>query len=100
MHHLYEVANGDEVVISLRGHDLDGDKTKATITKLPRSGSLFQLSQVFDVHGYEPKTGVQITTVPTAVTGRDSRVVYRRQSFEAYSAIVGKSVIRMSLNTL
>ena len=81
--------------------DLDGDKTKATITKLPRSGSLFQLSQVFNVHGYEPKTGVQITIVPTAVTaGRDSRVVYRRPSFGRIVAIVGKSVIRMSLNTL
>ena len=29
---------------------------------------------------------MQITTVPTAVTGRDSRVVYRRPSFEAYSS--------------
>ena len=26
LHHLYEVSHGEEVVISLRGHDLDGDK--------------------------------------------------------------------------
>jgi len=82
LHHLYEVANGDEVVISLRGHDLDGDKTSATITKLPRAGVLFQLSHVFNTHGYDPKAGSLITTVPTVISGKDSRVVYRRQKFD------------------
>ena len=82
LHHLYEVANGDEVVFSLKGHDLDGDKTTATITKLPRVGSLFQLSHVFDTHGYDPKAGLPITTVPALVTGKDSRVVYRRPNFD------------------
>ncbi|KAL7534559.1 hypothetical protein ACHAXR_005951 [Thalassiosira sp. AJA248-18] len=82
LHHLHEVANGDEVVISLRGHDLDGDKTHATITKLPRVGELFQLSHVFDKHGYDPKAGSPITSVPTIISGKDSRVVYRRPKFD------------------
>ena len=83
LHHLYEVpnngnGNGNDVVISLRGHDLDGDETTATITKLPEHGSLFQLSRIFDTHGYDPKAGIPITDVPALVTGKDSRVVYRR----------------------
>ncbi|KAL7551786.1 hypothetical protein ACHAWF_014978 [Thalassiosira exigua] len=82
LHHLYEVADGSEVVVSLRGHDLDGDRTKATITRLPRKGSLFQLTQVFDEHGYDPKAGAPIDSVPALVAGRDSRVVYRRDGFD------------------
>lgn len=82
LHQLYEVSSGDEVVISLRGHDLDGDKTSATITKLPRVGALFQLSHVFDNHGYDPKSGSAITAVPAVVSGKESRVVYRRPNFD------------------
>lgn len=77
LHHLYEVAHGEEVVISLRGHDLDGDATTATITRLPRTGALFQLSHVFDTHGYDPKAGAPIAAVPARVAGTDARVVYR-----------------------
>ena len=79
LHHLYEVAADDEVVISLRGHDLDGDATTATITRLPRAGALFQLSHVFDTHGYDPKAGAPIAAVPAVVAGGDARVVYRRR---------------------
>ena len=80
LHQLYEVGNeSNEVVISLKGHDLDGDNTSATITALPRSGELFQLSHVFDTHGYDPKAGLPITTIPTVVTGKGPRVVYRRR---------------------
>ena len=82
LHQLYEVANGNELVISLNGYDLDGDTTIATITELPRVGELFQVSQVFNVHGYDPKGGIPIITTPTIVTGRDSRVLYRRPGFE------------------
>jgi len=91
LHHLYEVANGDEVVVSLQGHDLDGDKTKATITKLPRLGVLYQLSHVFDKHGYDPKAGAAITTVPIAISGKDSRVVYRRQQFDHAAHQIGSA---------
>ena len=48
-------------------------------------GVLYQLSHVFNNHGYDPKTGTPITTVPTLITGKDSRLVYRRPSFD-YSA--------------
>ncbi|KAL3782533.1 LOW QUALITY PROTEIN: hypothetical protein HJC23_005207 [Cyclotella cryptica] len=78
LHHLYEVGQEDEIVISLRGHDLDGDETVATITRLPTMGTLYQLSQIFNVHGYDPKAGTPINTTPTKVTGKKSRVVYRR----------------------
>ena len=80
LHQLYEVGNNEnEVVISLKGHDLDGDITSATITKLPREGQLFQLSHVFNTHGYDPKAGSPIVTIPTVVTGKGSRIVYRRR---------------------
>ncbi|EED95971.1 predicted protein [Thalassiosira pseudonana CCMP1335] len=81
LHHMYEVHDeDDEIVISLRGHDLDGDETRATITKLPKNGVLYQLSYVYNKHGYDPKVGDLITSIPTFVVGSDSRVVYRRKN--------------------
>ena len=49
-----------------------------TISNLPVSGSIYQLSQVFSMYGYEPKKGVQITSTSTAITGSDNRLVYTR----------------------
>jgi len=69
---------GGEEVISLLGYDLDGDKTSATVTSLPSSGRLYHLSYVFNKHGYEPKKGKPILTVPTQITSTQSRVLYLR----------------------
>ncbi len=63
-------------------------QTTATVTKLPTKGTLYQLSYVFDKHGYDPKTGTPITTVPTLVTGQNSRLVYRRPDFDYSSHII------------
>jgi hypothetical protein len=57
----------------------------ATITSLPQSGTLHQLTQVFDLHGYDPKAGTQITKVPFEITspyGPSSRVVYKRPKYD------------------
>jgi len=79
LHQLIEVEKGDEVVLYLHGHDLDGDKTTTTITSLPKSGELYQLSHVFSTHGYDPKIGLRITNVPTKILSTsNNRIVYRR----------------------
>lgn len=49
-----------------------------SITTIPASGNLYQLSQVFSAYGYEPKAGSTITTPNTAVTGSLNRVYYVR----------------------
>lgn len=41
---------------------------------------LYQLSYVYNKHGYDPKVGDLITSIPTFVVGSDSRVVYRRKN--------------------
>lgn len=78
LHQVHEVSPGKEIVISLNGYDLDGDATAATITTLPNSGKLYQVSYVYNIHGYNPKQGVQINSVPISVLGKNNKVVYVR----------------------
>jgi hypothetical protein len=47
------------------------------ISQLPAHGTLYQLSNVYSSHGYEPIQGAQITTNHTTVTGSNNRVYYR-----------------------
>jgi hypothetical protein len=56
-----------------------------SVTQIPSSGSLCQLSQVFSSYGYEPKDGKIITSVPAVVTGSKSRVYYKRPSTDVAS---------------
>lgn len=77
LHRVVEVEESGEVVIGLDGFDEDGDVTTAVITSLPASGALYQLSDVYNKHGYDPKAGTLISTVPTRVIGKRSRIVYR-----------------------
>jgi len=84
LHQLVEVEPGGEVVLKLNGLDVDGDKTVATITSLPESGTLYQVSHLFDNHGYDPKTGVEITETPCKVIGKEARVVYKRPTSYQY----------------
>jgi hypothetical protein len=55
LNQIYEVVVQGENVISLKGRNFNGKNTVATITSLPSSGTLYQLSYVFDKYGYEPK---------------------------------------------
>jgi hypothetical protein len=79
-HDLVVVEPSGDAVIRLRGYDLDGDQLSFSVTALPSSGSLYQLSQVFSSYGYEPKNGKLMTSTPTVVTGSNSRVFYKRPS--------------------
>lgn len=49
---------------------------------MPSSGVLYQLSDVYNKYGYDPKEGTQITNVPTIISGKDSRLVYTRPSID------------------
>ena len=53
-------------------------QTQATITTLPKSGSLYQVSFIYNKYGYDLKIYTLLTTVPTNVAGDDRRVVYVR----------------------
>jgi len=82
LHQLIEVKVGGEEVISLSGYDLNGDETFATIHSLPTTGKLYQLSYVYNKHGYEPKRGEEIRYVPATITGSNNRIVYARPRFD------------------
>ena len=58
---------------------------KYTVTTLPRSGSLYQLSQVYSSYGYEPKSGKLIDKNDTIVTGSNNRIVYERPVYDKAS---------------
>jgi hypothetical protein len=74
--HLVLVAETNkELLISLPGYDSDGDELTATISQLPDSGTLNQLSQVFSDHGYEPKRGTAVQA-NSVVTGSKNRIVF------------------------
>ncbi|CAN0035443.1 unnamed protein product, partial [Pylaiella littoralis] len=42
LHQVVSVSAGGEVVIRLRGYDLDGDDLVATVSSVPESGTLHQ----------------------------------------------------------
>ncbi len=75
--------------LKLPGYDLSGQPLQTTITSLPATGALYQLSYNYNTHGYDPKDGTPITTVPTNVTGTGMRVVYQRPPNPAYVGVVG-----------
>mmetsp|Transcript_7190 Transcript_7190/g.13672 ORF Transcript_7190/g.13672 Transcript_7190/m.13672 type:complete len:369 (+) Transcript_7190:374-1480(+) len=77
LHRVIEVERSAEVVIRLDGFDQDGDVTTAVITSLPAHGALYQVSQIYNQHGYDPKAGKLITNAPERVIGKRSRIVYK-----------------------
>ncbi|GMH80988.1 hypothetical protein TL16_g08783 [Triparma laevis f. inornata] len=90
LHSVAQVSAGGEVVVTLPGYDSDiGTQLTAVITKLPTDGKLYQLSDVHSKYGYDPKKGVEITSVPTtivdAATGK-TRVLYVRPSVDREGA--------------
>jgi hypothetical protein len=78
-HVTVQVDPGSDVVVQLLPYDRQAlTITKTTIEVLPTSGQLFQLSQVFAVHGYDPKVAAQITANTTDIYSLASnRVVFR-----------------------
>ncbi|GMI32407.1 hypothetical protein TrCOL_g8022 [Triparma columacea] len=79
LHTVAEVAVGGNVVIPLLGYDTDiGHSLTATITSLPTTGKVYQLSDVYSKYGYDPKVGTEITSVNTVVTDSKMRVLYVR----------------------
>mmetsp|Transcript_30176 Transcript_30176/g.28834 ORF Transcript_30176/g.28834 Transcript_30176/m.28834 type:complete len:372 (-) Transcript_30176:214-1329(-) len=76
---------GESAVVRLKGFDLTVRNLIYSISTLPVTGSLNQLSQVFSTYGYDPKNGVQILTGDTSVTGTNNRIVYNRPTFDTVS---------------
>lgn len=77
-HQLVTVEPNGDAVIRLTGYDYDGDVLTYKIQTAPKSGKLFQLSQVYSAYGYNPKSGIQINDGDTIVTGSNNRVYYQR----------------------
>jgi hypothetical protein len=78
-HLVYQVARGASVEITLRGYDPDGGKLTARVVSLPTSGHLYQLTQVYNQYGYEPRyenPATRILSASTVVTGKKARVIY------------------------
>merc|ERR1719473_104740 len=65
-----------EADVCLRGLDLDGDAVTATVTALPAGGAAFHRSQVYEKHGYSPKTGVALKANDVVYT-RNNCVLWR-----------------------
>ena len=65
------------IVIRLQRVEQSGKRLTCVISQLPAHGTLYQLSNVYSSHGYEPIQGAQITANHTTITGSNNRVYYR-----------------------
>lgn len=63
-------------MIRLKGANPCGNKLTYVITELPRYGTIYQLSQVYSLHGYNPISGKQITNKNTEVSWSSNRIYY------------------------
>ena len=70
-----DVAEGG-ITIRLKGANPCGNKLTYVITELPAYGTTYQLSQVFNLHGYNPISGKQITEKHTVVSWSSNRIYY------------------------
>lgn len=80
LHQLVTVSPSGDAVIRLTGYDAVGNPLQYRILTAPKTGKLYQLSQVFSNYGYNPKSGTQILDGETVVTGSLDRVYYKRPS--------------------
>ena len=74
--HQTVVSDGDGITIRLKGANPCGNKLTYVIMELPTYGAIYQLSQVFNLHGYNPISGKQITEKNTVVDWSSNRVYY------------------------
>jgi hypothetical protein len=65
------------IVIRLQRVEKSGKRLTCVISQLPAHGTLYQLSNVYSSHGYEPIQGTQITANHTTITGSMNRVYYK-----------------------
>ena len=65
------------IVIRLQRVEQSGKRLTCVISQLPAHGTLYQLSNVYSSHGYEPIQGTQITANHTTITGSNNRVYYK-----------------------
>lgn len=65
------------IVIRLQRVEKSGKRLTCVISQLPAHGTLYQLSNVYSSHGYEPIQGAQITANHTTITGSNNRVYYK-----------------------
>ena len=63
-------------MIRLKGANPCGNKLTYVITELPTYGTIYQLSQIYNLHGYNPISGKQITDKNTVVSWASNRVYY------------------------
>jgi len=64
------------ITIRLRGANHCGNKVSYVITELPAYGAIYQLSQIYNLHGYNPISGKQITDKNTVVDWSSNRIYY------------------------
>ena len=74
MHQTVILDNNDGITIRLKGANPCGNKLTYVITELPTYGTIYQLSQVFNLHGYNPISGKQITEKNTVVSWSSNRI--------------------------
>ena len=77
LHQLVVVDSGKGAVVRLKGWDMNNPNLVYTITQVPASGTLNQLSYVYSNYGIDPKAGSEIDA-STNVTGSNNRVYYQR----------------------
>jgi hypothetical protein len=78
MHQTVITNNEDDsgITIRLRGANPCGNKLTYVITELPAYGAIYQLSQIYNLHGYNPISGKQITEKNTVVDWSSNRIYY------------------------
>lgn len=77
VHFSTQLTQDGSVLIQLKGYDATGGKVRAVITKLPDRGMLYQVSQVYAIHTYDPKTGDPISSVNTAVNSLENKIIFK-----------------------
>lgn len=91
LHQLITVATAGDIVIRLKAYDVNSEHLVFTITSLPTSGRLYQLSQVYSTKGYLPIAGTLITQAGVIVTGSNNRIYYKRPSPDASGVVMWDS---------
>lgn len=78
MHQTVTINHDDDsgIMIRLRGANPCGNKLTYVITELPMYGTIYQLSQIYNLHGYNPISGKQITEKNTEVSWSSNRIYY------------------------
>ena len=78
MHQTVTINHDDDsgIMIRLRGANPCGNKLTYVIAELPTYGAIYQVSQIYNLHGYNPISGKQITEKNTVVSWSSNRIYY------------------------